>query len=935
MNEGKIIRVSGPLVIAEGLPNSKMYDLVYVGQQRLVGEIIELRGGKASIQVYEETAGLGPGDPVVTSNAPLSVELGPGLIGSIYDGIQRPLEILKEKSGSFLERGLTANALDRERKWAFKPIVKAGQTVKSGDILGVVKETEIIEHKIMVPPKVEGEIVKINEGEFTVEQTVAEIKLADGQILPLNMIQRWPVRVGRPYEKKLPPSEPLVTGQRVIDTFFPLTKGGTACVPGPFGAGKCVSGDTPVLLANGRLAAIKDIFREHHGLGRFYEDKVEAYTLLDKPLEVFSFVDGQFKKAKATVVYKGFSDELVKITTVSGRVIKVTPIHRLYKINSNLNISEVEAQHLNVGDYLAAPRQLEITDSQSEFNLLNELKDQRVVSQEVMGSKRKILKYLGFPEGKNCVAAGVPPLILAGTKEVIGEFLGAYLACHGYFQNRKGEIEISISSKQMLTGLSYLLLRLGILFKTRKKVARNRIIYKLIIPGQSQLTSFYQSCAANRPSGLLKKAGVKIPNHLSAERLSHEVFKQPSSVLQDERLVCSSNHFNHIFADKIVAIERIAGPVEVFDLHVPGYHNFIGGHTPAILHNTVIQHEIAKWSNAQIIIFIGCGERGNEMTDVLIEFPQLIDPYSGRPLMERTVLIANTSNMPVAAREASIYTGIAIAEYFRDMGYDVALQADSTSRWAEALREISGRLEEMPGEEGYPAYLSSRLAAFYERAGAVSALGSPERVGSVTAIGSVSPPGGDLSEPVVQSTLRVVKVFWALEDRLAYERHFPAINWLVSYSLYLEAASKWLNQRIAPDFQLLRNEAMRLLQIEAELKEIVRLVGLEALSLEERVILETARSLREDFLQQNAFHEIDTFCSLEKQYFILKLIMKYHTLALKACLAGRAPEDVATIPAREKIARAKYIPEKELKQLRGVEKELEQQLQTEEVELHG
>lgn len=585
---GKIVRVSGPLVIAEGLADSKMYDLVYVGEQRLVGEIIELRGDKASIQVYEETAGLGPGDPVVSSNAPLSVELGPGLIGAIYDGIQRPLEILREKSGSFLERGLTANALDRQRQWLFQPLKQKGEQVKPGDILGVVKETEIIEHKIMVPPKVEGELFEINAGEFAVEDTVAKVKQADGQVVAVNMIQRWPVRLGRPYEQKLPPSEPLVTGQRVIDTFFPITKGGTACVPGPFGAGK-----------------------------------------------------------------------------------------------------------------------------------------------------------------------------------------------------------------------------------------------------------------------------------------------------------------------------------------------------------TVIQHEIAKWSNAQIIVFIGCGERGNEMTDVLIEFPKLIDPYSGRPLMERTVLIANTSNMPVAAREASIYTGIAIAEYFRDMGYDVALQADSTSRWAEALREISGRLEEMPGEEGYPAYLSSRLAAFYERAGMVKALGSPERTGSVTAIGSVSPPGGDLSEPVVQSTLRVTKVFWALEDRLAYERHFPAINWLVSYSLYLETAQKWLKEKIASDYQKLRSEAMRLLQLEAELKEIVRLVGLEALSVEERVILETARSLREDFLQQNAFHEVDTFCSLKKQYLILKLIMTYHEQALKACAAGRAPEDVSTIPVREKIARAKYLPEKELDKLSDVEKELIEQLRVEEVELHG
>jgi V/A-type H+/Na+-transporting ATPase subunit A len=563
--DGTIVRVAGPLVVAEGLTHAKMYDMVRVGQEQLMGEIIELRGGRAAIQVYEETAGLGPGDEVTATGEPLSVELGPGLLTSIYDGVQRPLEALVEKSGSFMGRGIEAPGLDRAKRWLFEPTVAVGDEVRSGDIIGEVQETSLIVHKIMVPQGTGGRIARIEAGEFTVTDTVAVIAADDGSERTIAMMQRWPVRVGRPYGSKSNPAEPLITGQRVVDTFFPIAKGGTACIPGPFGSGK-----------------------------------------------------------------------------------------------------------------------------------------------------------------------------------------------------------------------------------------------------------------------------------------------------------------------------------------------------------TVLQQALAKWANAQIIIFIGCGERGNEMTDVLIEFPELTDPYSGRPLMERTVLIANTSNMPVAAREASIYTGITIAEYFRDMGYDVALQADSTSRWAEALREISGRLEEMPGEEGYPAYLGSRVAAFYERSGNTVALGKPERSGSVTAIGSVSPPGGDLSEPVVQSTLRVVKVFWGLEDKLAYERHFPAINWLISYSLYLERLESWWNANIDPEFGRRRNEAMRLLQIESELREIVRLVGVESLSVEERLVLETAKSIREDFLQQNAFHELDTFTSLERQFRLLDAIMSWYESALEAGRAGMALDEIISLPVRERIARAKYFTEEEI-----------------------
>jgi V/A-type H+-transporting ATPase subunit A len=562
MGEGRIVKVSGPLVIAEGLGNAKMYEVVRVSEKRLIGEIIEMRGDRASIQVYEETAGLGPGEPVYTTGQPLSVELAPGLIESIYDGIQRPLDKIKDLVGDRIERGIELPGIDYERKWHFEPRVKPGDTVEPGDILGVVQETSVVEHRIMVPHDVRGTVRTINEGEFTVLDVVATIETKDGT-RDITMLTRWPVRRGRPYAEKLPPHVPLVTGQRIIDMFFPVAKGGAACVPGPFGSGK-----------------------------------------------------------------------------------------------------------------------------------------------------------------------------------------------------------------------------------------------------------------------------------------------------------------------------------------------------------TVVQHQLARWADSDIIVYVGCGERGNEMTEVLMDFPELMDPRTGEPLMKRTVLVANTSDMPVAAREASIYTGITMAEYFRDMGYNVALMADSTSRWAEALREISGRLEEMPGEEGYPAYLGSRIAEFYERAGRTKCLGSEGREGTLTVIGAVSPPGGDLSEPVAQATLRVAKVFWGLDATLAARRHFPAINWLLSYSLYLERLEGELSKTVASDFADLRREAMRMLQEEAELEEIVRLVGIDALSIKDRLSLETAKSIREDFLHQNAYHEVDTYTSLAKQRLMLKAILDFHHMALDALEADVDFDKIMELDVRDTIARMKYVPEK-------------------------
>lgn len=580
MSQGKIIKVSGPLVIAEGMRDANMFDVVRVSEHHLIGEILEIHGDRASIQVYEETSGLGPGSPVVSTGAPLSVELGPGLLENIFDGIQRPLVTMREVAGNNITRGINIPALDRNIKWFFKPVAAVGNKVVAGDILGTVKENNIFEHRIMVPFGVEGTIDKILEGEYTIEETVASVKMTNGTVKDLTMMQKWPVRKERPYKMKLSPDEPMITGQRIMDTLFPIAKGGVAAIPGPFGSGK-----------------------------------------------------------------------------------------------------------------------------------------------------------------------------------------------------------------------------------------------------------------------------------------------------------------------------------------------------------TVVQHQLAKWADADLVVYIGCGERGNEMTDVLMEFPELKDPKTGESIMKRTVLIANTSDMPVAAREASIYTGITIAEYFRDMGYSVALLADSTSRWAEALREMSGRLEEMPGEEGYPAYLSSRLAQFYERAGKVSTLGSKERFGALTAIGAVSPPGGDISEPVTQATLRIVKVFWGLDSNLAYRRHFPAINWLSSYSLYVDRMKDWYSEHVSRDYNNFRSEMMKILQEEAELEEIVRLVGVDSLSSKDRVTMEVARSIREDYLHQNAYHEIDTFTTPHKQFRMLKLLLSYYYMAQDAVKKDVDLKGLFNLPIREKIGRAKYIPQDKVdEEFNIIEQELARQM---------
>mgnify|MGYP000439477217 CR=1 FL=1 len=578
MKQGKITKVSGPLIEASGLSDANIYDVVEVSKDKLIGEIIEMRGDVASIQVYEETTGIGPGDDVISTGHPLSVELGPGMLEHMYDGIQRPLQKLEDLAGNFLKRGVTAPALNRETKWEFKPTMKAGDELVPGDILGTVEETTVLTHKIMVPSGISGKLKDIKEGSYTVEETIAIIETEDGD-KEINMIQKWPVRQARPSKRKLDPDEPLITGQRVIDTFFPVAKGGTSAIPGPFGSGK-----------------------------------------------------------------------------------------------------------------------------------------------------------------------------------------------------------------------------------------------------------------------------------------------------------------------------------------------------------TVVQHQIAKFADADMVVYVGCGERGNEMTDVLNEFPELIDPKTGESIMKRTVLIANTSNMPVAAREASIYTGITLGEYFRDMGYNVAMMADSTSRWAEALREMSGRLEEMPGDEGFPAYLASRIADFYERSGKVDVLGNRDEEGSLTVIGAVSPPGGDLSEPVTQATLRIVKVFWGLDYDLSYQRHFPAINWLNSYSLYQDKMDRYIDTNVNEEFSTMRKRAMSLLAQEQSLQEVVRLVGRDALSDDDKLKLDVTKSLREDYLQQNAFHDVDTYCSLKKQNIMLDLILYNYDRSLEALSAGAKLDNLEDLPVHEKITRAKFIHEDDIDKLKDIKDEIDQEI---------
>lgn len=1097
--KGVMVRISGPVVTASGLKAS-MYDVVRVGKERLMGEVIQIDGDKVIIQVYEDTSGLKPGEPVENTGKPLTAELGPGMLGSIYDGIQRPLPELQKMMGDFIKRGAYTPGIDRKKKWNFKAIAKNNNKVNEGDVLGEVEESKGITHRILVPPGISGKVTNIKSGKFTVTEAVCSV---DGK--EITMLQEWPVRKPRPVNKKLLPEIPLVTGQRVLDALFPLAKGGIAAIPGPFGAGKCVTGSTTIYV-DGQLMPIQEFYEANELQGRIVEENEhEKLIKLHEPRKVYTFNGKNIQQGEATHIYKGKASNLLEVKTRSGRKVRLTPMHKLFKLDKRLNIVETEAANITQGDFIISPRKLEIQapyqtivpkfecrivnegvvkkiiqdvlkklginkkqlakklgvkyktllnyyslsnkptlnfvqkilevsgKSIEEFKTkgvsqpirvptsLNEefaellgyimsggmIKGKKTVcffntnkqlikrfielTYDLFGLKCKkvqkrnaiaaevtstpfarLLNQLGVPYNKKSRSAiiprnvGIPKDLLNSPDSVIESFMRAYISCNS--RVGKKELEIATASKRMQSGLCYLLLRLGILHKAGEKQVKGRNYYKVFIPVREAVKlapyydkKFYYNSTDIVPmtSALFKeilgetkmdetmtvksmswsseKQGISTISYYSGSnsdstsgsRKSVKTFQKAVRLIGAEQLKKLSVALDHVFCDEIIEIKKIEGVFDVYDITVPDTHNFIGGNIPMILHNTVSQQSLAKWSDADIVIYIGCGERGNEMTEVLMEFPELIDPRTNKPLMNRTVLIANTSNMPVAAREASIYTGITIAEYYRDMGYNVALMADSTSRWAEAMREISSRLEEMPGEEGYPAYLSSRIADFYERAGLVVPLGNVKnkdgkREGSISVIGAVSPPGGDFSEPVTQNTLRVVKAFWALDAKLAQRRHFPSINWLVSYSLYLNTLNEWFSNNVGGDWQKLINNIMGILQEESKLMEIVQLVGSDALPERQQVVLDVARVIRESFLQQNAFHDVDAYSPLKKTYLMMKTIMHYNELANNALDMHVKVSDIIASKSKTRISEVKFEADYE-KRLNEIEKEMKEE----------
>ncbi|MEM0287263.1 MAG: V-type ATP synthase subunit A [Nitrososphaerota archaeon] len=811
MAQGTVVRVSGPVVVAEGLEGAKMFDVVRTGELGLIGEVIRLEGNKVTIQVYEDTTGIRPGDKVENTKQPLSVELGPGLLTSIYDGVQRPLNILRSKSGDFISRGIIIPALDEKKKWDFVAVKKKGDKIEEGDILGEVQETPLIKHKVMLPLGLRGELVELRSGSYTIRDAIGVVQTGQGKE-DIFLATKWTVRIPRPFKRKLPPETPLITGQRVLDTFFPVAKGGTAAIPGPFGSGKCVLGNTPVYLADGSVVEISEIYNRYRNFGRVDRREYEEIVTLDFDLKLFSYKDGRIIESSTRTLYKGMSDSVISIKTASGRSVNVTPSHKLFSMDGIGRMSNIEARYL--------------------------------------------------AKGMKLVAVGKIPTNCSNISKLTGILESAE-------RDPTGRLVIKAESTRARREISLLLLSHGIAYSF------DDATYDIYI----QSSSFVQ----NKTS------------------------KEQSLLLQQH---------SWVFADEIVEVKEIAGPHVVYDFSLPDFEeNFVGGEGALLLHNTVTQQQLAKWSDSNVVVYVGCGERGNEMTEVLVTFPELKDPKSGRPLLERTILVANTSNMPVAAREASIYTGITMAEYYRDMGYDVALMADSTSRWAEALREISGRLEEMPGEEGYPAYLGRRLAEFYERSGRVVVLSPEERIGSVTIVGAVSPPGGDFSEPVSQNTLRVTRVFWALDASLAGRRHFPAINWLTSYSLYADDLAGWGRQNVGKDWPEMRAKALEILQKEAELQDIVQLVGYDALPESEKGILDIARMIREDYLQQSAFDEVDTYSSIKKQYEMLKTILQFGDKEAEAIKAGVQASQISALDVKNKISRMKWTPEDKMQEL--------------------
>ena len=1031
---GSVARVSGPVVIAEGLVDAKMYDVVRVGTLGLVGEIIRLVEGTATVQVYEDTTGIRPGDPVESTGQALSVELGPGLLKSIYDGIQRPLDVVQKSVGDFITRGTSATPLDETAVWEFSATAKVGTEVTPGTILGTVQETALIVHKILVPPGLRGTLADLKSGKYTIRDPIGSLTTATGTV-PLYLSHKWVVRIPRPVTQKLAPDIPLVTGQRVIDTFYPVAKGGTACIPGPFGSGKCVGGETPVLLGTGEVVSIETLYASVRARGEVRSEGSDEWVDLRQPIELFSLVNGSLVRSRSHTAYRGKSDTLVRVRTRSGKSVRVTPVHRLFAFTPDGALQERAARDLRPGDYIASVRRtpspvgtralrpqppelqrkgkaLRIPDAMSEelgeflglFASEGYIRGNRTVvftnsdemllsrflalTRNLFGIEGKVERTPGktpnvlvastslvhlmewFGSGRISGEKRIPGAVLASDNDVLGGFLrGYYLGDGGLSQ---GEIEFCTKSGALQTELAYALSRFGITCSMGRRVVDGTTYFRLFVRGIFNLDKLYDAVGADHPKlaairqyteskrtsytatdvvplspdaieriyrdhftySALLEDGIEIHNYIgNGERMGAYTFQRfinPYRTLGSlDSLEPAASRLRDmlewVFCDEVVEVREEVGPFDVFDFALPEFGaNFVGGFGAILLHNTVTQQQLAKWADSDIVVYVGCGERGNEMAEVLATFPKLQDPKSGRPLMERTVLIANTSNMPVAAREASVYTGITIAEYYRDMGYDVALMADSTSRWAEAMREISGRLEEMPGEEGYPAYLGRRVAEFYERSGRVVTVSPEGRTGSITVVGAVSPPGGDTSEPVSQNTLRIARVFWALDASLASRRHFPSINWLQSYSLYTRDLESWYSQSLSKDFSALRQKALETLQKEAELQEIVQLVGVDALPEREKAILDVSRMLREDYLQQSAYDEVDTYTSIGKQAKMLRMILKFGDLEQDAVAKGVTVANLQQMPVRTKLSRMKWIPEAEAdKQFDDLERETE------------
>ena len=1001
----KIIRISGPLVVIDDKLN--LYEIVRVGEEKLVGEVIKVEGNKSYAQIYEDTTGLRVGEPVERTNQMLSVELGPGLLANIFDGIGRPLEKIYEKLDSpFIKRGIVVNTLDREKKWEFKPIAEEGKEVKPGQVLGVVEETPSVKHKILVPPNVSGKLEEIKEGKFSVDEPIAVI---GGQ--EIQMLQVWPVRKSRPYKEKLDFNYPFITGTRVLDIMFPIAKGGSAAIPGPFGSGKCVDGETVVLTKEFGLIKIKDLYNLLDGKGKkaINSEVEEEWTELDKPITVYSYKDGRIVETKATHIYKGKTRAMVFIKTRSGREIKVTPIHKLFKgkiTKDGLKIEEVEAYKLKVGDKILVAKKvdneesgyvkLDIRMDQTENrgkakkikvpefldeklaellgyiiadgsiktksvaiynNDLELLRRANELFKELFGIEGKIkwgrtvyalqvnsvnlvkfFEQLNLKPGKKADKWVVPRELLISKESVIEAFLKAYIRCDGHIHKKKGQIEIVTASYLGAISLAYLFSRLGIFTVWKEKEVKGKKYYRLFVTGGHNLKKLgidlgrkpytsYEIVEIDKELLRIKRrveyenAGVEISNYLTnGENMSIFTFKKLAHLLGLEEV--ANNHLKHLMFDIITEIKIVEKEQEVYDITTET-HNFVGGNMPTLLHNTVTNQQIAKWSDANIVIYIGCGERGNEMTEVLEEFPKLEDPKTGKKLIYRTILIANTSNMPVAAREASVYIGATIGEYFRDQGYSVVLNADSTSRWAEAMREIAGRLGEIPSEEGYPAYLQRRIAEFYERSGRVVTLGGEE--GALTIIGAVSPPGGDFSEPVTQNTLRFVGAFWALDAKLAYRRHYPAINYLISYTKHWDYVKEFFEKNYGEDIIKIREEFFRILKKEADLQDIVSVVGPDALAEKDRLILHIGRIIREGFLQQDAFDPIDTYSPLEKSIKLMRIIYYYYQWALRKLKEGKTVKELESLGIWSEIIKLRFVLLEELdekiKEIRGKLKE--------------